>query len=145
MAKKRRPMTHAAKTRLMVFGTLSVIFLFSFAFSLIKYSANLYGLTREKDKLAAQYLELQEEEDDLKIEITKLRDPEYLAKFARENYLYSKEGELIIKINETKKGLNDTQSQLNNNESVLFVSGCLIALIFVYIIVRSQKKKKSNV
>ena len=28
----------------------------------------------------------------------KLQDPEYVAKYAREKYLYSKDGELIIKI-----------------------------------------------
>lgn len=38
------------------------------------------------------------EEEELKSEINKLQDPEYVARYAREKYLYSKDGELIIRI-----------------------------------------------
>ena len=144
MAKKRKPMTKAARTRLIVFGTLSLLAIFYFGFSLLKYSASLYQLTKEKEELEQQYLKLQEEAEDLKIEITKLQDPEYLAKFARENYLYSKEGELIIKINDTKEVLDTTQEEIDNNKSIITFSFVIITLIFVYIIFRSVKKKKSD-
>jgi cell division protein FtsB len=40
------------------------------------------------------------EEENLKEEINRLQDPEYMAKYAREKYLYSKNGEIIIKIEE---------------------------------------------
>ena len=43
-------------------------------------------------------MEKLEEEDILNDEISKLQDPEYLAKYAREKYLYSKDDEIIIKI-----------------------------------------------
>ena len=36
----------------------------------------------------------------LKNEINKLQDPEYMARYAREKYLYSKNNEIIIKIEE---------------------------------------------
>ena len=39
-----------------------------------------------------------EEEETLKSEIVKLQDDEYIARYAREKYLYSKDGEIIIKI-----------------------------------------------
>ena len=42
--------------------------------------------------------DLEEQEEILKTDIQKLEDPEYVAKYAREKYLYSKEGELIIRI-----------------------------------------------
>lgn len=45
-----------------------------------------------KDKLS--------EEEKLKSEINKLQDPEYIARYAREKYLYSKDDEIIIKIEE---------------------------------------------
>lgn len=144
MAKRRRPMTQAAKTRLIVFGPLSLVAIFYFGFSLLKYSTNLYKLTKEKESLESQYLQLQEDADDLKNEITKLQDPEYLAKFARENYLYSKDGELIIKINETKEVLDDTQEEIENSQSIITISVSIIVLIFIYIIFRSIKKKKSD-
>ena len=34
----------------------------------------------------------------MQTDVIKLQDPEYVAKYAREKYLYSKDGELIIKI-----------------------------------------------
>lgn len=40
------------------------------------------------------------EEEELKSEINKLQDPEYMARYAREKYLYSKKDEIIIKIEE---------------------------------------------
>ena len=40
------------------------------------------------------------EEEELKSEINKLQDPEYVARYAREKYLYSKDDEIIIKIEE---------------------------------------------
>jgi cell division protein DivIC len=39
-----------------------------------------------------------DKEEELKDEINKLKDPEYMARYAREKYLYSKDGELIIRI-----------------------------------------------
>lgn len=142
MAKKRRPMTKAATARLLTFGSVCLIVIASFLFSLVNYSTTLYKLTKEKQRLEAEYLVLQEGAEDLKIEITKLQDPEYLAKFARENYLYSKEGELIIKINDTKETLDATQEQIENNQSIIIVSFGIIILIFIYILIRSKKKKK---
>lgn len=47
-----------------------------------------------KNKLA----NLQIEEDELNSDIKKLKDPEYVARYAREKYMYSKDGEIIIRI-----------------------------------------------
>ena len=41
---------------------------------------------------------LEEEEENLNNEIKKLQDSDYLARYAREKYFYSKNGELIIRI-----------------------------------------------
>ncbi|NLC48199.1 MAG: septum formation initiator family protein, partial [Tenericutes bacterium] len=46
------------------------------------------------------YSEKLTEEETLKSEINKLKDPEYMARYAREKYLYSKNDEIIIKIEE---------------------------------------------
>ena len=42
--------------------------------------------------------EILEKEDLLKSEINKLQDKEYVARYAREKLLYSKDGEIIIKM-----------------------------------------------
>ena len=44
------------------------------------------------------YEELQEEEASLNSEVIKLHDSEYIARYAREKYMYTKDGETILKI-----------------------------------------------
>ena len=53
---------------------------------------------QEKKELEEKYATLIEEEELLEKEVNKLQDPEYIAKYAREKYLYSADGEYIIKI-----------------------------------------------
>ena len=43
---------------------------------------------------------LKDKEDELNNTVTKLQDPDYVARYAREKYLYSKDGEIIIRIPE---------------------------------------------
>ena len=47
--------------------------------------------------LSATYTNLMDEETALKSEVTKLQNPDYVARYARETYLYSKPNEIIIK------------------------------------------------
>lgn len=53
---------------------------------------------KEKIKLTEEYEALLKTEDELNSEITKMQDPEYIAKYAREKYGYSKNDEVIIKV-----------------------------------------------
>ena len=48
--------------------------------------------------LTDEYNRLCEEEKQLKSDVNKLQDPDYVARYAREKYLYTKDGELIIKM-----------------------------------------------
>ena len=57
----------------------------------------------QKKKLEKEYQELQDKQEVLEQEVVKLQDPEYVLRYARENYGYSKDGELIIRINENNK------------------------------------------
>lgn len=52
----------------------------------------------EKKAFQAELLELKDKEEELKATVTKLQDPDYVARYAREKYLYSKDGEIIIRI-----------------------------------------------
>lgn len=49
-------------------------------------------------ELSQKYDSLLEEELKLSAEITKLQDDEYLARYAKEKYMLSKEGDTIIKM-----------------------------------------------
>ena len=48
--------------------------------------------------LNAYYNDLLETEESLTSEVTKLHDKEYVARYARERYMYSLPGEFIIKM-----------------------------------------------
>ena len=51
-----------------------------------------------KVELEKKYYQLVNKQDELSDEVNKLQDPEYVAKYAREKYLYTKDGELIIDV-----------------------------------------------
>lgn len=53
---------------------------------------------RTEVELTQKYEELLENELKLSAEITKLQDDEYLARYAKEKYMLSAEGDTIIKI-----------------------------------------------
>lgn len=54
----------------------------------------------DKKKYSEELSDLKDKEEELKSTVTKLQDPDYVARYAREKYLYSKEGEIIIRIPE---------------------------------------------
>lgn len=58
----------------------------------------IYVKTKEKKEFEKELLELKDKEEELKATVTKLQDPDYIARYAREKYLYSKDGEIIIRI-----------------------------------------------
>ena len=81
---------------------------------------------------------LQNDEENLKIEIQKLKDPEYIARYARENYSYSKDGEYIIKLDSSNK--NEKQEKKENNNYIYYVViGCCFIIIVTVLL---NKKKK---
>lgn len=53
---------------------------------------------KEKKEFTEKIANLKEEEEELKGQVTKLQDPDYVARYAREKYLFSKDGEIIIRI-----------------------------------------------
>lgn len=55
-------------------------------------------LEKEKEELEDKLVVLKEEKEALESDILKLEDPDYIAKYVREKYFYSKEGELILRL-----------------------------------------------
>ena len=49
-------------------------------------------------KLKNKLVALKEKEDELQVDADKLQDPDYIARYAREKYSYSKDGEIILRI-----------------------------------------------
>lgn len=139
MAKRR--ITQASKRRLTVFGSLSLCAILWFIISLIYNIYIINDLYNDKKELKNQYDLLVEEAEQLKLDINRLNDPEYLADYARENYLYSKEGEYIIQIGEEVTETQETIDAINlsiNKNYVLIALGFLIILIFMYILLKGK-------
>lgn len=142
-----RRISKASKRRLSIFGTLSLIAIIYFIFNLFYSTYNIYSLTMEKKNLENNYVKLQEEAENLKIDIEKLNDEEYLANYARENYLYSKDGEYILQLGEDITETSNTLDIINIkiNRNYMLIGLCiLILLMFIYIISKSTKKNKKR-
>jgi cell division protein FtsB len=106
---------------------------------------DIYKLNKEKAKKEAEYVELQEESEYLKNEIVKLRDPEYLAKFARENYSYSKNGEIVIQMQEKEEEKKaDKDDFVERNTEILYLSLGIVVLVFIFIIGKGLLHKGNN-
>ena len=90
--------TKKEKRRMLIWSLLILVvgaYLSYFAFD---YWTRILDNHRTKRELEKEYTSLLELEKDLNSEVIKLHDPDYVAKFAREKYMYSREGELIIRI-----------------------------------------------
>ena len=86
------------KRRIRIYLFTIIGLLSFFGYKMYYYWPKIFDNYREKKHLEQQYTDLLEEEELLTSDIIKLQDPEYIARFAREKYLYSKNGEIIIRI-----------------------------------------------
>lgn len=81
-----------------IFLTMITIPLFVIFVSTFSYWIEGIKYKKETSELNNKLNIALEEEAELKSQISKLQDPEYIARYAREKYLYSKDGEIIIRI-----------------------------------------------
>lgn len=93
----RRKVTKSKST-----GRIGVL-LFAFVLMLVVLIATVFGdiqqviaNKKETEALNNRYIELLEEEASLNSQVIKLQDPEYRARYARENQMYTKDGETIL-------------------------------------------------
>lgn len=66
--------------------------------SIVETSMQIYEKEKEKREFTQMLEKLKEKEEELNNTVTKLQNPDYVARYAREKYLYSKDGEIIIRI-----------------------------------------------
>lgn len=128
-----------SKKRKAIFIPLSLLIIGYFIFNFCYYSYRIMVLEKSRADLKSELSTLQKKEEILNSDILKLKDPEYIAKFARENYMYSKDGEYIIKI-EDNIILDDKQSSTFNYKYLIYVSCVCFALLIFYVI----RKKNSE-
>lgn len=101
MAKIEKSKPRKAKKkflRFIFFGVISFCFITYFFSVLFDITMQISGKYKEKDELSNELNKLKEEEQELSTDVQKLQDPEYVARYLREKYYYSKSDEFIIKL-----------------------------------------------
>ena len=99
MKKNTKRKSSQKKTkRIIVFGFFSVAIIAFVLISVLKIVNQIVVKYQEARELEKKMADLEEEAENLNNEIKRLQDEEYLARYAREKYFYSKDGELIIRI-----------------------------------------------
>ena len=77
-------------------GSITIIIVMTL--SIGKYWVEIFNKYQEKKELDNELVSLKEKEEQLRVDAGKLQDPDYVALYAREKYLYSKDGEFILQI-----------------------------------------------
>ena len=83
---------------MIILGLGSIAIIITMTLTIGKYWVDIYDKYKEKQELEEKLAELQKKEKELKLDADKLQDPDYIARYAREKYLYSKDGEYILQI-----------------------------------------------
>jgi len=89
---------YGIKRRLLFFGTISCVIIISIFCSIILKLGQIKDIKTEKQEIELKLEGLSKEEEKVESKLEKLKDPDYVARYAREKYLYSKEDEFIIRI-----------------------------------------------
>ncbi len=79
---------------LLVFGMVTA----GLGYNLFNNVISIVKMSNEKKELKNQIAVLAKEKENLELDIQRLNDPDYIAKYVREKYFYSKEGELILRM-----------------------------------------------
>ena len=94
----RKRKTKKEKKRLFIISLTIILLLSLLVASVYKDWKQILFNRKEESELAKEYEYLLDEEVKLNAEITKLQDDEYLARYAKEKYMLSSEGDVILKM-----------------------------------------------
>ena len=84
--------------RLTAFGLLVLTVSIIMISTLISQASAISSKEKEKAELTEQLAQLERKEKDLREEVVKLNDEEYIKKIARRDYFLSEEGEIIFNV-----------------------------------------------
>lgn len=106
MAAKNKKKRQHKKKKLLLISLFFILLIYYLSYNLLDSLSKISSINKEKEELETRIASLQEEEKKLKADIQKLEDPTYIARYAREKYLYSKDGELIIRFPDEEEESN---------------------------------------
>ena len=102
MIKIKHKVTKKERRRLTLF---IMAFIFIIGFTCINIFPDWLKIMKNKKVitlLESSYEELLDTEEALKAEVEKLQDPEYVERYAKEKFLYTKDDEMIIRKTDTQ-------------------------------------------
>ena len=97
MAKKKQ--AGYKKFMSFIYLGLSAILIYSLALN----GQRVYKQVKETNALQKHKEELLQEKEDLANEVKLLNDDDYVTRYARENYIFSKDGEEVVKLPDSKE------------------------------------------
>lgn len=100
MVMKRRKYTVKTKSRFFIISFIFITIIFTLFYTLFNDMQNINILIDEKKELMKEKESLKEKQASLNADIERLSDDLYVARYAREKYFYSKDGEIILKMDE---------------------------------------------
>lgn len=97
MVKKHRRYTIKTTGRMVVIFIFFGIIISTLGYTLFHNLYRVNELKKDLKELEKEKISLVEEEEAFNADIKRLSDPEYIARYAREKYFYSRDGELILR------------------------------------------------
>ena len=89
--------------RLAAFGVFSVVLIGFMISTLLNSNQALEEKRQQKAQVMEELAQIQEEQEILKLQISKLNDDEYIGKLLRKDYFLSEEGEIIFTLPESEE------------------------------------------
>lgn len=97
MVKKRRKYTRKTKSRMFIIFLFFGAIIVTLGYTLFTNLRQISNMNNEKVNLIEEKSSLEDEQALLEADIERLSDSEYIARYAREKYFYSRDGELILR------------------------------------------------
>lgn len=119
MSTTKRRISKASKRRLLTAGLFSIFLFLYFCFTVVTYTYKIVSLSNQESNLKIKLNQLKTNREELLVEIEKLQDPDYLARYAREAYYYTKDGEYVIKLDKMEETTEEFGSEISRIEEVL--------------------------
>ncbi|MEE3344218.1 MAG: septum formation initiator family protein [Bacilli bacterium] len=95
---KRKKYSGKAKGRMAVIFIFFIFIISTLTFTLVNNLRQINDIRKEKDLLYREKEALLEKQASLEADIEKLSDADYIARYAREKYFYSRPGEIVLRI-----------------------------------------------
>ena len=137
-----RKTTAQVKRRLVLTVPITLAIILATTFTSVLELKKIRSYEKEKKALTLELEKLKEDAESLNLEINRLNSPEYIARYAREKFLYTKDGEKLIIVDELTKEqqIEESNKEIDYLTYIVIGVGSLLFITIVYIIVKKSKK-----